>query len=258
MKKLICIYTCETDKKSLCNFKQTNLYKKLQNDTNTKILEVYAGSNKTQILENKLLLKCEEDYTGLSIKTYKMISKCVKHFDFDVLIKIDCNILEYKNSYGLNLNIKQQIYNETYILNTIKSDYINCRYGGSAVSFVSDTSTLKTWATHKNLKLQYKRMNYFDFPFFCGKFYFLSKNFCEKIINKGKQDNIFFNENLGPAEDVYIGYVLNKNITINDKIKIFSSYLAFNDLNNEFTKKLKNTIEQYKQKQNFEMEHCVT
>ena len=61
MKKLICIYTCEKDKKSLCNFKQTNLYKKLQNDTNTKILEVYAGSNKTQILENKLLLNCEED-----------------------------------------------------------------------------------------------------------------------------------------------------------------------------------------------------
>ena len=60
------------------------------------------------------------------------------------------------------------------------------------------------------------------------------------------------------AEDVYIGYVLNKNITLSDKIKIFSSYLTFNDLNNEFTKKLKNTIEQYKQKQNFEMEHCVT
>lgn len=258
MKKLICIYTCEKDKKSLCNFKQTNLYKKLQNDTNTKILEVYAGSNKTQILGNKLLLDCEEKYASLSIKTYKMISECVKHFDFDVLIKIDCNILEYKNSYGLNLNIKQQIYNETYILNTIKSDYINCGYGGSAVSFVNDTSTLKTWATHKNLKLQYKRMNYFDFPFFCGKFYFLSKNFCEKIINKGKQDNIFFNENLGPAEDVYIGYVLNKDITINDKIKIFSSYLAFNDLNNEFTQKLENKIIEYKQKQNFEMEHCVT
>lgn len=83
-------------------------------------------------------------------------------------------------------------------------------------------------------------------------------NFCEKIINKGKQKNILFNENLGPAEDVYIGYVLNKNITLNDKIKIFSSYLAFNDLNNEFTQKLKNTIEQYKQKQNFEMEHCIT
>ena len=68
MKKLICIYTCEKDKKSLCNFKQTNLYTKLQNDKNTKIIEVYAGNIKTQILENKLLLKCKEDYTGLSIK----------------------------------------------------------------------------------------------------------------------------------------------------------------------------------------------
>ena len=152
MKKLICIYTCEKDKKSLCNFKQTNLYKKLQNDTNTKILEVYAGSNKTQILENKLLLKCEEDYTGLSFKTFKMISKCVKHFDFEVLIKIDCNILEYKNSYGLNLNIKQQIYNETYILNTIKSDYINCGYGGSAVSFVNDTSIYSLNPTTNNIR----------------------------------------------------------------------------------------------------------
>ena len=44
--KLICIYTCEKDKKSLYNFKQTNLYKELQNDTNTKILEVYAEAIK--------------------------------------------------------------------------------------------------------------------------------------------------------------------------------------------------------------------
>ena len=76
MKKLICIYTCEKDKKSLYNFKQTNLYKELQNDTNTKILEVYAGSNKTQIVGNKLLLNCKEDYTSLSVKTFKMICKC--------------------------------------------------------------------------------------------------------------------------------------------------------------------------------------
>lgn len=258
MKKLICIYTCEKDKKSLCNFKQTNLYIELQNDTNTKILEVYAGSNKTQILGNKLLLECEENYTRLSIKTYKMISECVRSINFDVLIKIDCNILEYNNSYGLNLNIKKKIYTENYLAKALNSKYLKCDYGGIAVSFVNDMSMLKKWATHKNVKINYKRDVNFNFPFFCGKFYFISKNFCEKIIANSKHDNIFFDTNVGPAEDVYIGYVLNKNITLSDKIKIFSTYLAFNDLNNEFTKKLKNTIEQYKQKQNFEMEHCVT
>ena len=136
MKKLICIYTCEKDKKSLCNFKQTNLYKELQNDTNTKILEVYAGSNKTQILGNKLLLDCEEKYASLSIKTYKMISECVRSINFDVLIKIDCNIFEKNKIENNNLNCEKNI---SSILN---SEYVTSNYGGSKLSFADSEDSL--------------------------------------------------------------------------------------------------------------------
>tara|TARA_B100002019_G_C21271781_1_gene602799 strand:- start:4328 stop:5035 length:708 start_codon:yes stop_codon:yes gene_type:complete len=229
----------------------------LQNDTNTKILEVYAGSNKTQIVGNKLLINCKEDYTSLSVKTFKMICKCSSSINFDVLVKIDCNILEYKNSYGLNLDVKKKIYTENYLAKTLNSKYLKCDYGGIAVSFVNDMAMLKKWAIHKNVKINYKRDVNFNFPFFCGKFYFLSNNFCEKIVANGRADNVFFDKNAGPAEDIYVGYVLNKIIRSKEKIQIFKDHINFSNLKNRFLQKLNLTIQRLETKNNFEKENCV-
>lgn len=207
MEKLICIYTCEKDKKSLCNFKQTNLYKELQNDKNTKILEVYAGSNKTQLLENKLLLDCEEDYARLSIKTYKMISECVKSINFDVLIKIDCNIFEYKNkNFGFNKKIKKDLFNEKCVTAMIFSDKIQSDYFGSGLTFLRSFDSLSKWSTYKKVKLKCKKSSInFGKPYYTGKFYMCDKNFCEYISHYGKNKAIYFAENLGGIEDLYIG-----------------------------------------------------
>ena len=254
MKKLICIYTCEKDKKSLCNFKQTNLYKELQNDTNTKILEVYAGSNKTQILGNKLLLDCEEKYASLSIKTYKMISECVRSINFDVLIKIDCNIFEKNKIENNNLNCEKNI---SSILN---SEYVTSNYGGSKLSFADSEDSLVKWANEKQIKLLLASDINFNFPFFCGKFYFLSKESCKVIANdKNKILAEKFKNNYGGVEDIFVSCCLNKN---KDEMYYF---LIFNEhikslkcsSNNEYIdyikRKIKIKIRIYKR----DSENCV-
>ena len=60
-----------------------------------------------------------------------------------MLVKIDCNILEYKNSYGLDLDVKKKIYTENYLAKALNSKYLKCDYGGIAVSFVNDMEMLK-------------------------------------------------------------------------------------------------------------------
>lgn len=263
MKKLICIYTCEKDKKSLYNFKQTNLYKKLQNDTNTKILEVYAGSNKTQILGNKLLLDCEENYAGLSIKTYNMISECVRSINFDVLIKIDCNIFEYENTnYGFTKKIKHDLFNEEHITNVIFSDKLNTDYYGTALSVVKSFKSFQMWAEHKNIKLNCSESDLeYNVPFFAGKFYSCSRNFCEYISNKGESLADIFVKKLGGAEDVFMG-TIHREFT-NDKINLIIDYLIQCDFQN-FTKETKrylyNLLESYQEeykKYELEESNCV-
>ena len=97
--KLVCIYTCEKDRKSLETFKETKLYQKLISNSSFTVLEVYAGANKTFFENGVLRLKCPEEYSKLSLKTYEMIKECVKKFKFDCLIKIDCNIFEKKRRH---------------------------------------------------------------------------------------------------------------------------------------------------------------
>ena len=259
MKKLICIYTCEKDKLSLSKFKSTNLYKSLKQNKNNLLLEVYADSETSFFENGKLYLNCKEDYTKLSLKTFKMITKCVTTFDFDVLIKIDCNVLETDKIYGINTKLKQRVFTENFILNTLNSDYIKNEYGGLVVSYVNNTKTLKKWGEAKNVKLNFKNKANFEFPFFCGKFYFLSYNMCEKIIQNGNNELKFFDDNLGPAEDVFIGYILNCFLNTHTKSKILNEYQNYIKVNlSEIDMHSVNTIIHKLNKQTeFEKEHCI-
>lgn len=263
MKKLICIYTCEKDKKSLCNFKQTTLYKELQNDTNTKILQVYAGSNKTQMLANKLLLECEENYASLSIKTYKMISECVRSINFDVLIKIDCNIFEYENTnYGFTKKIKHDLFNEEHIKNVFLSNKLDTDYYGTALSVIKSFKSFQTWANHKNIKLNCNENDLqYNVPFFAGKFYSCSRNFCEYISNNGESLSYVFADKLGGAEDVFIGNIY-KQFT-KGNINLIIDYLIQCDFENytqETKRYLRNLLEVYQveyKKYELEQTNCL-
>jgi hypothetical protein len=229
MKKLICIYTCEKDKKSLCNFKQTNLYNKLQNDKNTKILEVYAGSNKTQILGNKLLLECEENYASLSIKTYKMIKTCNSLFEFEHLIKIDCNIFEYINTnYGYPYVVLDDFLNEDSVTNLIVKNTQE-DYTGLLLSQTNNENSLYEWAKKKNIKVNQLKHTH-CVPFFTGKIYKMNRLFCDYIELNGKSEANYFAKNYGGAEDLYIGYMYTK-----FKENYLQSNLILNYITNAFS-----------------------
>ena len=154
MKILVCIYTCKHDKVFLDSFKSSSLYAYLKSSNAFQILEVYAGNNNTELHDDKLLLNCKENYSLLSIKTYEMIDCCVKHFDFDVLIKIDCNTFDHINANELlPPNIKCNLLNEQIITNIIKCLNNTSIYGGAIASFVDSMQCLKRWANIKNVNL---------------------------------------------------------------------------------------------------------
>ena len=101
MKILVCIYTCKQDNPFLESFKSTSFFQYLKSNDKFQIIEVYGGSNTSFVHNDKLLLECPEEYKSLSIKTYEMINQCVKHFEFDHLIKIDCNVFDHDHANEL-------------------------------------------------------------------------------------------------------------------------------------------------------------
>tara|TARA_B100000282_G_scaffold123669_1_gene88189 strand:+ start:1950 stop:2819 length:870 start_codon:yes stop_codon:yes gene_type:complete len=261
MKTLICIYTCEKNKNSLFKFKQTRFYNEIKKSDKFKIIEVYADGKKTHYDNNKLILDCEENYSQLSIKSFKMIFECVEKFSFDKLIKIDCNIFEYKtNEYGFPYEILNNLLCETEIKNLVFSENKN-DYFGSMLSFSQSENSLKKWANVKNLKVSCLKWQH-RVLFFTGKCYCLSRNFCEYIKNNGKQDSEYFAKNYGGVEDLYVGYMYSKYKSINSKFDLILNYVKHHTESNnlqtqKYFKRLMDICDIQFKKFEFEEKNCV-
>jgi len=261
MKILVCIYTCKQDKAFLDSFKSSSLYAYLKSSNAFQILEVYADKDNTELHGDKLLLNCEENYSLLSIKTYEMIDRCVKHFDFDVLIKIDCNIFDHINANELlPPNIKCNLLNEQIITNIIKCLSSTSIYGGAIASFVDSVQCLKRWADIKNINLIETQLNS-EFVYFAGKFYYLNRKMCEFISKYGKSDAELFAKNLGGAEDVYIGYMINKTkidtlLILENHLQTTVKQITSNSLN-EYQRKLLRKFKMFTQQKQHDTENCV-
>lgn len=262
-KKLVCIYTHEENKKSLLKFKRTLLYQALLKNNQFKIIEVYAGAKNTTYANGILRLNCQEKYNLLSLKTYKMIKECIQNFEFDTFIKIDSNIFEYEDTYyGFTKKIKRDLFNETHITNVIFSNKINTDYYGTALSVIKSFKSFQTWAEHKNIKLNCNENDLrYNVPFFAGKFYSCSRNFCEYISNNGESLSYVFADKLGGAEDVFIGNIY-KEFT-NDNINLIIDYLItcnFENYTQETKRYLRNLLElhqvEYK-KYELEQTNCL-
>ena len=229
MKKLVCIYTCVNDKKSLNVFKKTKLYNKLKHDNDFKVIEVYAGANETSLNGDILKLNTSEDYSKLSQKTYEMIKTCNSLFEFEHLIKIDCNIFEYINTnYGFPYVVLDDFLNEDSVTNLIVEDTQE-DYTGLLLSQTNNENSLYTWAKKKNIKVN-RLMHTHCVPFFTGKIYKMNRLFCNYIELNGKYEANYFAKNYGGAEDLYIGYMytqfnenyLQSNLILNYITKSFS------------------------------------
>ena len=118
---IICIYTHTGDIDALNKFKSSTIYKTIKECKEFKILEVFGNEifNKPVYDGNKLIVDCRDEYSALSVKTFKMIKSCVDNFKFDNIIKIDANILDY--SKRKNLFLSKSCLGRFYSENRIKS-----------------------------------------------------------------------------------------------------------------------------------------
>ena len=88
---LVCIYTCDKHRGLLGQFHASVLGQCHKGLAGARIFEVYAAPDidHSTLGKNELVLRTQEKYGALSIKTHKMIEYCVRNFDFQHLLKID-------------------------------------------------------------------------------------------------------------------------------------------------------------------------
>jgi len=213
---IICIYTHAGDIDALNKFKSSTIYKTIKECNEFKILEVFGNEifNKPVYDGNKLIVDCEEEYSALSVKTFKMIKSCVDNFDFDNIIKIDANILDYSKRKNLFLSKSclRRFYSDHKIKSIIFQNSYKSYFGTHLIRYVSEES-FKIWADNKNIKnINYnKEFLGDDFPsFYTGKLYGLSYNFAKFIAKTGEYTAYNHKKNLGGAEDVFVGRMFSK------------------------------------------------
>ena len=264
-KKLVCIYTCEKDKYSLSQFKKTKLYKQLKLDDSCCVIEVYAGSNKISFENGILRLTSPEEYSKLSLKTYEMITQCCSRLDFDYLFKIDCNVFEHKNGgVGFPEEIRSDLFREDLIEKLILDDfYLKLDYSGSVISYIRTSDSLNKWATCKNLNVAKLKPQH-RAPFFTGKFYGMSRSFCEFIAKNGKNEAYYFADNYGGAEDIYTGHMFSKYNKVNFKSGVVLNYVenivatTRHPKTKQYLKRLIGICNDDFKKFEFEQRNCVT
>jgi hypothetical protein len=216
--KLVCLYTNSRDLNALNLFKTSRIYQKLKNNKNYLVLDVFGDGTHT-IFNNKLnkvKLKCHDKYTSLSLKTYEMIKFCTENFNFTHIIKIDPNILEYKNRHNIFMDYDclNHFYNEDRISKIIFDNESESYFGTHLISYVSKKS-YEQWAfdkkiTNVNYDLEFGIER---FPsFYTGKLYGVSFDFACYIAKYGK--NLAYNhmKNLGGSEDTFVGRLFAKYI----------------------------------------------
>lgn len=217
MKKLLCVYTHIDDTEMLSQFKNTSLYKKAFQNPNIEVIEVYAGAPTTKYFDGKLFLSCKESYTELSVKTYKMIKHCVSDFEFDVLVKVDASICGYGDREIVGTytkEIRNFLYNLDRVENALFSDEWfrqHGDYGGVHLSTRGTHRGIEGWAIAKGVEIDFNA-EFFENadPFFMGKFYFMSRDFCKFVAENGKELAIRHVKNLGGSEDSFVGRMFSK------------------------------------------------
>lgn len=204
MINIVCIYTCLKDENKLNVFKNTPLYKKLIDSPHI-VLEVYSNSDENKQIGNKLFLRGNDSYGELSIKTYEMISYCVKNYKFDNIIKIDSSLC-----YDETLETESWRKNFTpeAIEKFVERKNLNDYDGVLNTSVTQDS--FKQWAIRKKLKVSCVKSLIGSTTlnrFYLGKCYSISYKFASYIMKKYKKESYLYKERYGGIEDLFIGKI---------------------------------------------------
>ena len=209
-KILVCIYTCKQDAESVSELKETEWFKDISSRNNFQCIEVLADEKIDQEYvfgNNVLTLKTQESYNNLCIKTYKMIEACKDLFEFDFLLKIDCNIIKNRH------NKTSMLFSFEYFLEKFYNQGVIGEYNGLTPIQGNTLQQFRNWASMKKLFVMPEALisdigeSKWATDYWAGGCYCLGKKSINKII---KQENLFkkFKNLMAGCEDMAIGSAL--------------------------------------------------
>lgn len=163
-----------------------------------------------------LYLKVKECYTHLSLKTELMIKACSDLFDFDFLVKWDASTIDPNRCYAKQDEAEQA-------LEFLMSErFINKDYSSHIASRCDGENSRKWFMAVKRPFLEILQKEGRDLEsssfipksvfYHRGKFYMISKKFCDFISHSKECEEIFrgsFQHNFG-SEDMSVGMCFQK------------------------------------------------
>lgn len=210
-KTLICINTCLSDSKSLEKLKSTDWYKNISNSDRYEVIIALADPNvgTSFTFEDKLIIKTEEEYTNLCMKTFYIVDYFMQNTIFDFLMKVDSKIIE-----GQHNGVSSQFSFEHFEQKFKEGAFLE-NYGGACPIIGANPNQLRFWASTKNLtvmpELLLSEIGIEEFPFkyWAGSSYSLSRGNAYKITQHKHVFESFKNLMAG-CEDLCVGTVVNK------------------------------------------------
>lgn len=209
MKILLCIYTCEGDRPFLEALESTALFQSLGRDPRLRVLEVYADAAlpAPELRGDKLVVDCPEAYASLSVKTLRMVQYCLR-IDFDFLLKLDSTIARYgEKQHNRTEEMLAQLSPAAVGTALARPDFFEREYNGLVRQRATEEGFV-AWMSTKELRCDYRRV----FPggestpeYYLGKFYSLSRSFCQYIASHGHGVAAEHQRYLGGSEDLMIG-----------------------------------------------------
>jgi len=206
-KNLICIYTCHKNAKSLALLKETNWYKTTIANKNNTVYSVYAdlSIDKEYILNkenNTLVVKAEENYAKLSLKTYQMIKACVEFQNFDYLIKVDSTVID-------EARFSFKYFEEKYYSENFYKEYGGIKHWSPPPTI----SGIARWAKEKGIDTQPHNIYATDQEvpsYYDGKCYVVDFEFCKYISENGEVTAKLLAQHMAGAEDHLIAIMHKK------------------------------------------------
>lgn len=205
---LVCIYTCDEHRGLLHKFHASALGQYLKGLADIRLIEVYADPeiDHSTLHKNELILKAQEKYEALSIKTYKMIKYCVQNIDFQYLLKIDVATVrdqfigpQYEGRKPVDLG---------ELINFLKTASFDEDYDGFTLFQNVPRANSENWAAKKGGAIDFKRVfgnSQYLPPFYRGLCYMVSRRFAQYISQNGQEMAEEHEKYFLGAEDVMVG-----------------------------------------------------
>lgn len=175
---LVMVNSCEKDFAHLKLFKESKLYRDLKLDDNFQVIEYYRGANEEKFGKNKLYLVGDEDYSLLHYKTYGMIKWCYKNYEFDKIVKLDCNWMTYDH---VGERTRARLCSSEKVTDLLYNRHNKNYFGTNGRYF--EKKDYVTWMENKRMPNQLDLPDYMNTKtwYYCGKAYSVSYDFAKFI-----------------------------------------------------------------------------